>query len=80
MGASELAAATGRHLTDRSNASGRMGSRRSPLARTRCSRMAARADQLYGEAIERLTRTRVAVDLARAHLLYGEWLRGSVDV
>jgi DNA-binding CsgD family transcriptional regulator len=33
------------------------------------------ADDLYGEALERLGRTSIRVQLARAHLLYGEWLR-----
>jgi len=33
------------------------------------------ADELYGEAIERLARTRMAAHLARARLCYGEWLR-----
>ncbi len=36
---------------------------------------AANADELYGEAIERLGRTGWRPELARAHLLYGEWLR-----
>ena len=35
----------------------------------------ARAEQLYGEAIDRLGRSRMALELARARLLYGEWLR-----
>ena len=33
------------------------------------------ADELYGEALERLARTRMATHLARARLCYGEWLR-----
>ena len=33
------------------------------------------ADELYGEALERLGRTRMAAHLARARLCYGEWLR-----
>jgi DNA-binding CsgD family transcriptional regulator len=33
------------------------------------------ADDLYGEAIERLARTSVHLELARTRLLYGEWLR-----
>jgi len=33
------------------------------------------ADELYGEALERLARTRMAAHLARARLCYGEWLR-----
>jgi DNA-binding CsgD family transcriptional regulator len=32
------------------------------------------AEDLYGEAIDRLGRTGVRVELARAQLLYGEWL------
>jgi DNA-binding CsgD family transcriptional regulator len=35
----------------------------------------ARAEQWYGEAVERLGRTPCRTELARAHLLYGEWLR-----
>jgi DNA-binding CsgD family transcriptional regulator len=33
------------------------------------------AEELYGEALERLARTRMAAHLARARLCYGEWLR-----
>ena len=33
------------------------------------------ADELYGEALDRLGRTRMAAHLARARLCYGEWLR-----
>jgi Flp pilus assembly protein TadD len=33
------------------------------------------ADELFGEAIERLGRTRLRTELARARPLYGEWLR-----
>ncbi len=71
----ELAAETDRRLSDRSQASG------TDWALGIAARAHAllvddgRADDFYGEAIERLARTRVAVDLARAHLLYGEWLR-----
>ncbi len=75
LGAFELAAATERHLTDRSRASGTdwalgIAARSHALVAND-----EHADSLYVEAIERLGRTRVAVDLARAHLLYGEWLR-----
>ena len=35
----------------------------------------AAADDLFGEAIDRLLRTRLRPELARAHLAYGEWLR-----
>jgi DNA-binding CsgD family transcriptional regulator len=35
----------------------------------------AAADELYGEAIDRLRRAQLRPELARAHLLYGEWLR-----
>jgi DNA-binding CsgD family transcriptional regulator len=33
------------------------------------------AEDLYGEAIDRLERTRITTQLARTQLLYGEWLR-----
>jgi DNA-binding CsgD family transcriptional regulator/tetratricopeptide (TPR) repeat protein len=36
---------------------------------------AADADDLFGEAIDRLLRTRLRPELARTHLAYGEWLR-----
>jgi DNA-binding CsgD family transcriptional regulator len=35
----------------------------------------ARAEPLYGEAIDRLGRTRLSGELGRAHLVFGEWLR-----
>ena len=74
-GARELAAETGRHLTDRSTASGTdwalgVAARSHALLADN-----EHAEDLYTESIERLTRTRIVVDLARAHLLYGEWLR-----
>ena len=34
-----------------------------------------RADELFGEAVDRLARTRVVTHLARVRLAYGEWLR-----
>jgi len=45
---------------------------------TRCRALLshdADADDIYGEAIDRLGRTALRPELARAHLLYGEWLR-----
>ena len=33
------------------------------------------ADDLFGEAVDRLLRTRLRPELGRAHLAYGEWLR-----
>jgi RNA polymerase sigma factor (sigma-70 family) len=74
-GRPDLAAETDRRLADQSRASG------TDWALGIAARAHAllvddkHADELYGDAIERLGRTRVAVDLARAHLLYGEWLR-----
>ena len=71
----ELAAETGRRLTERAESSGTEWAL-GIAARSRALLMeGTAADELYREAIERLEHTRVAVDLARAHLLYGEWLR-----
>jgi DNA-binding CsgD family transcriptional regulator len=74
-GRMELAAAAVERLAERTRAAG-TNLAQGVEARVRALvSQGAQAEELYGEAVERLGRCRFAPDLARAHLLYGEWLR-----
>jgi DNA-binding CsgD family transcriptional regulator len=74
-GRNEVAAAALERLTERTQAAGTelalgIEARSRALLSDGCL-----ADELYGEAVDRLGRCRFAPERARAHLLYGEWLR-----
>jgi DNA-binding CsgD family transcriptional regulator len=74
-GQPERAATAAGRLSDMAEASGTDWVR-GAAARSRALLARGRAaDDLYGEAIDRLGRTRMATHLARARLSYGEWLR-----
>jgi DNA-binding CsgD family transcriptional regulator len=74
-GKHELAADAVERLAERTGAAGTdlaLGIEARARALTSTGRV---AEELYGEAVERLGGTRLALDTARARLLFGEWLR-----